>query len=743
MRDMGSTVNVRRMGGWRAPLAAVVTTVPAVLAGPGVGPAIAGDPVPYAISAATHYQVTLVARSCESYAGVMANRVLDDAAESPGRPGRASIYKAGEAVDPDIEAANTAGCQPIVGWRFTLGGGRGRSGAFSTVTAAPSVTSPTSNDTPRLDPLGRPTGGPISGAVTVALTSDQVALASRRQLWAQGGTPDDPLGRTSFRNQRYAFGVLRCGLDGHTAGNTQWVGYPAGTRHIFCFAYYVRGAESGTLTVRVRPSRQHGYPQRFTFASNIGYTGSGELTVDSAGKQADASFVRAARTDAYDMQARLPDGWRLADLACAASRGSGAAKSKATTDAAAGKASVTLAAGETVICTYTVDPPAVQPGLTVRVHSDGGGGSFGVTVDGPGGQRALTAEPKGDGSAVLAGGADLSGLAAGAYTLTVAPPAADAAAWSLAGMTCNGADIKAQGLAAKVSLGDGAPQDCVLRMVRTAGALKLRIVTVGGTTTGTFAVAPAGAAAATWSQSATTPGSGVPVDMSGDLPGRLPFGTYEVTSPAPLSTVDGGWRLTTLACEPDAATPGAAGMVWVKLTLEVSQVTCTVTYQFVAATRLQVVVRAEGSAAGRTGPVLLEVTCADGSSGLVVLPAADFGRQTLPETLSFLDPTSCTLRQTSAGIGEHDTVVATVVVDPAPAGSTLTLPAQIDIARDVALYTVTVTNTFNGPGSTEHEATFPRTFRMLPAALIGSGMVGIGALILLILLARRRSTRQA
>ncbi len=741
MRNMGSTVS---LGTWRAlaPLAGLFVAVPAVLAGPAARPAMAGDPVPFAVSAATHYQVTLAARGCDSYAGVMANRVLDDAAESPGRPGRASLYKAGEVVDPDIEAANTTGCQPIVGWRFTLGSGRAKSGALSKVTTSPTVTPPTSNDTPRLDALGKPTGGPIGGAVTVALTDEQLALASRRQLWAQGGTPDDPLGRAGFRSQRYALGALRCGIDGHTAGNLQWLGFPAGTRHIFCFAYYVRGAEAGTLTVRVRPSRQHGYPQRFAFTSNASYAASGELSLDSTGKQVDASFSRLARAEPYDVQARLPDGWRLADLSCAARRASGAAKSKATTDPGAGKASVTLAAGETVTCTYTVDPPEVRPGLTVRVHSEGGGGSFGVTVDGPGGPQALTAEPKGDGSAALAGGADLSALAAGAYTVTVAPPGAEAAAWSLAGMTCNGKDIAPNGLAAQVTLVDGAPQDCVLRVVRTAGSLKLLVVTVGGVATGAYAITAADAAAATWSQAATTGGSGAPVEASGDLPKQLPFGAYEVTSPAPLSTVEGGWKLTTFACDPGQASGGAAGMIAVKLAPEAPQATCTATYQFVAATRLQVVARAEGSPGARIGPVLLEVTCADGSAGLVVQPAAELSPQTLPETLSFLDVTSCTVRQTSAGIGEHGTVLAAVVVDPAAGGGTLTLPAQIDILRDIALYTVTVTNTFSGSGD-EHEARFPESFRMLPAALIGSGMVGIGALILLILVARRRSARQA
>jgi hypothetical protein len=403
---------------------------------------------------------------------------------------------------------------------------------------------------------------------------------------------------------------------------------------------------------------------------------------------------------------------------------------------------VTLAAGDTVTCTYTVDPPAVRPGLTVRVQSEGGGGSFGVSVDRPGGPQALTADPKGDGSAALAGGADLSGLTAGAYSMTVTPPAAEAAAWRLAGVSCNGADVAVNGLAGTVSLTEGVPQECVLRAVRSTGSVRLKLVTVGGVATGAFAIAPDDAATS-WSMSAITSGYGVPADASGDLPKQLPFGSYELISPAPLSTVEGGWKLTTLACDPGPAAPGPFGTVALKLAPETPETTCTATYQFVAATRLQVVVRAEGAAAARAGPVVVEVTCVDGSSGLVVLAAADFSQQTLPETLSFLDPTSCTLRQTSAGTGEQDSVTASAVVDPALRDAPSALPAQVDIARDVAFYTVTVTDTFTSAAGEANEAGFRGSFRMLPAALVGSGLVGIGALILLILIARRRSTRQA
>src|SRR5262249_11382417 len=152
----------------------------------------------------------------------------------------------------------------------------------------------------------------------------------------------------------------------------------------------------------------------------------------------------------------------------------------------------------------------------------------------------------------------------------------------------------------------------------------------------------------------------------GNLPAHVAFGSYELTSPGPLSTVDGGWKLTTFQCDPGSATLGAAGTLQLTLAPDAPDATCTATYEFVAPTRLQAVVRVGGSPAARTVPVLLEVSCADGSTGLVVSGATESGERTLPQPLSFLGPTTCTVRQTSAGIGPRDSVSATVVLDPPP-----------------------------------------------------------------------------
>ena len=79
---------------------------------------------PASVSASLRYRITFAARSCDSYADVMANRVRDDRIEAASAPGRGSAYKDGQAVDPAIEAANGTGCTALPGWRFSLGAGR-------------------------------------------------------------------------------------------------------------------------------------------------------------------------------------------------------------------------------------------------------------------------------------------------------------------------------------------------------------------------------------------------------------------------------------------------------------------------------------------------------------------------------------------------------------------------------------------------------------------------------------------
>ncbi|WP_238008069.1 hypothetical protein KZZ52_05005 [Dactylosporangium sp. AC04546] len=691
---------------------------------------------PVSISASLHYLVTFVARACDNYASVMGNRVRDDHLEAAALPSRDNAYRDGQAVDPAVEAVNGGGCVPLNGWQFSLGSGHEKKGAYSTVTGAAAGSGATAAGLPLLDGMGQKTDKTIDGAVTLQLSDEQAKAAARRQLWVQGGTPGDPLLAGSLPG--YGFGALRCAADGHSGGNVQWLGFPAGTRHVFCYGYYVKGAQpTATLVVRARTTQPPGYPQRFAFDASPSYNADKRVSVDAV---TDATFVRSAGGAPNTVVSRTPAGWTLSDVACTAS---GGGRSQTATDLPTGSATVTLSAGETVICTFTYAPPASPPGLTLRVFSDHAGGQFGLSVGGDGGPRALTASPAGDGSAAAATGADLGALLPGAYPVTVTAPAGDASSWSLTGAACGQTELKPEGMTVTVMVAAGVPTDCTLRVSRKVGGLELRGVTVGGTGAASFTVTPVREGVPGWSGVATTTGLGVAAVAQGDVPQALPFGDYLVTPIPPVSTVDGRWKLSSFACDPGRSQeiPNVGADV-VPLTPGESAAKCTATYMFESAQRLQVTLRFSGNVDGRAGAVVIDISCEDGSTGRAVLGGDDNSEAALPEPLGFLAPTKCTIARPETPVAKDAAVSVSASLDPAPGNAPLGIPATVDIGGDVELYAVIVTVTFTATAEVPAQQKVLDTFRVLPVALIGAGLVGIGLLILLIMVLRSRSYRE-
>jgi len=692
--------------------------------------AFAEDPVasPESVSTSMRYQVTLAARSCPDYSKVMAGRVRDDDTEAATAPGRDNSYADGQAVSPDVESA-AGGCTPLTGWSFTFGTGHERKSALSVVTGAIGDSGGTQAEVPLLDSTGHATTKTLSGAVTVVLTDAQVAQAIRAQLYVQGGTPADPL--LSQSRPGYAFGALRCGSDGRSDTNTQWIGFPAGVRHVFCFAYYVKSAgPPATLIVQARTTRDVGYPQRFTFDASMSYAADHTITLATGYAPVTRTLVRTAGGAPGHVVAHTPDGWRLSDLSCSKS---GSGQSAVTIDPTTGTIDATLAPQEIVTCTYTFDPPPVGAGLAFRVFSDNAGGTVQVGLTGTGGPYSLRASPAGDGSAAPATGADLTALTPGQYALTVGLPSS---AWSLTGLVCNGTVVRTSGLTAQLTLSIGQPLDCTVRVSHPAGSLDLRAVTVGGVGSAAFVVAPL-AGGGTLSGVATTTGFGVPSSASG-VP-TVPFGSYLVTPLAPPSTVDGSWQLGSFTCDPgDKAGAGIDNVDVVPLTAGTDQAKCVATFQFVAAPTLQLVLRFAGEPDGRASPAVIEVACDDGSHGRVVLAAADLTEQQLPAKLGFLDPSRCIVQPPADGAAPGAAASVAAELSPAFGNAPLSLPASVDISHDVGEYTVTVTITYHAATDVPRQARILTNPKVLPVALIGAGLVGLGLVILMVMVVRSR-----
>lgn len=202
-------------------------------------PAARADIVP--IEPSTELLVTYVARVCDAYTDVAADKARNNLMESLRDLGADTPYSGSGVVDADAEAAASPACAPLPGWRFTLGQGitgpRADTLNLSTVTGAYAGTVATEASTPLLDARGRPTGRDLEGATTVALTAAEADRVRRgQQLWVQGGTPADPLPNGGTE---YGYAALRCAQDVLNGDNVERLSFPSGAQHVLCYAYVV------------------------------------------------------------------------------------------------------------------------------------------------------------------------------------------------------------------------------------------------------------------------------------------------------------------------------------------------------------------------------------------------------------------------------------------------------------------------------------------------------------------------
>ena len=231
------------------------------LVGPGAGVAGAQQP-PGPDGDGSDYFVTIAARQCPTYTDIRANRARNNIQESLKDLGPDTPYTAGQPISPAIEDATQPNCTPITGWKFTLGTRDRRRpcpgpwGSLSVVTVAvrrPDVTtlgvgsrarrhggvrSRCATDPGRRRRSSSPPPGRARGEVEHAVDPGRHADRSR----ARG----DP----AFADE-YGFGALRCAIDNLNGDNVEWIQFPAGSRHVYCYAYYVTPPPtSGTIIVR-------------------------------------------------------------------------------------------------------------------------------------------------------------------------------------------------------------------------------------------------------------------------------------------------------------------------------------------------------------------------------------------------------------------------------------------------------------------------------------------------------------
>jgi len=539
-----------------------------------------------ASAAGSGFKVTIAARWCPTYTDITANRARNNIQESLRDLGADTPYKSGEAIDPTIEEDAQPNCTPIPNWSFTLGKGyksravNGPWGSLSIVTnpfAAPVIN--TQASIPLLNTIGQPTGKTLAGATTIELTQEQRDLAARgNSLWLQGGTPTDPILNVPYPDE-YGFGALRCAIDDLNGDNVEWISFPSGTTHVFCYAYYVKPPPtSGTIVVRKTVDAPAGtQKENFRFTGNISFNEDDSFTLPSGpGSTGSQTFYRAETgTGApWTFTEQVPAGWTLADISCTSRDGT----SSTVTDQSKGATAVRLGAGDLVTCTYTdrlTPPPA---GLLLRKISLGDVGTFGFTISGDSGSTTASATTKIEGVPTVAEPGSLS-LDPGEYEISERLPRSNRGKWNLLSGECSGEERDLQPLRLTLESGTGTVCTFTNKFVPN-GTIRLYKKTVGAVGEVGFIVSPLyHDPPLNLAQSATTTQEGEAVLAEGDRTSNLPLGRYVIQETTPTETTEGVWSLDSIVCN-GRTVPSEGGEITVSLTENEPDVDCTYTNRF-------------------------------------------------------------------------------------------------------------------------------------------------------------------
>jgi Domain of unknown function DUF11 len=537
---------------------------------------------------ATHEKLlTLAARVCPSFASITANTARNNIMESLEDLGANSPYKPvgsiPKVMDPDVEAAVQPDCEPLANWKFTLGKDyktRAVSGSFGSLSIVtdPIFRSATSlASVPLLTDLSADTGRTIQGAVTIKLIDDEVAQADKSDLWVQGGTQTAPVADPDT----YAFGALRCATDNVNGDNVEYVAYPTGKNHVFCFAYYVSPAPTaGTIKIVKTVSPDTVPAQDFPFQGNVSYAEGGAFTINASGKKdGSASFIRAGgRT--WSFKEIVPPGFVLTGLTCSSKNGT------STSTITAPAASVALAAGDTVTCTFANGPAPPEPppgGLIVRKITDGGLGTFPFHVTGKAEAR-LNATTKEEGVATEAQPEGSPKFPPGDYRIEEELPSTAKGDWKLSNVFCNDSEVEIVDDTAvhfKVPAKGGV---CTFTNTFTpAGSITLRKSTVGATGTFVFAVRPQSGDVTELIQRVTTTSEHAADSelATGDSTDHLPLGAYTIQETTASSEGDDGlWRVDSVICD-GVPVPSFEGAIRLELTRANPDRDCTWTNQLI------------------------------------------------------------------------------------------------------------------------------------------------------------------
>lgn len=555
-------------------------------------------------AAATEYKVTFAALVCPRYADVFANRARNNIQESLEDLGPNSQYtNAGDVVTPEAESKPPQDvCDPLVGWKFTLGPSyqtqavNGAWGSLTKVTNPFDTAITTEASVPELDGHGVQVGSrTVAGATTVTLTEAQATLAARADLWVQGGTPSDPVLAQEYggvATPRYGFAALRCSNDAWNGDNVEYIDFPTGDTHVYCYAIYVEPPPtSGTIVVRKQVTGSGSDPNSaFLFNSASLYEPHAPDCVGSLGPTCDLSYDPNGFTLKHNGSVTFFRGegqWTIVEgnvlgydrtaINCTSADGS----STFTTDTGSGVTQVQLAAGDVATCTYVnnFSPPA---GLSIFKLTTGGVGhfSFKATREN-GGSHEVSATTKEPGVPAEAGSGPVA-VTAGTYRIEETPPQSDDGHWQLTRVDCDGREVN---VPVSVKLTSGEVMACTFENHFTpSGSITLHKVTHGATGTAGFTVTETTNPQNDFVLHATTKHEGIAATAVATTGNRAPtgidLGSYTITEYQPAKPTDGTWLINSVVCD-GTEIPFENGVAHVTLTRERPHQNCTFTDRFI------------------------------------------------------------------------------------------------------------------------------------------------------------------
>ncbi len=569
---------------------------------------------PARATASPTYLVTFVARQCGTYQDITANLARNNIQESLQDLGADTAYVSGEPISPSIEAANQPNCTPLPNWQFQFGDGINGTTPGTNLSQVSNPVSPsftTQASVPLLDTNGNPTGATIAGAVTTTLTPAQVTQASNHNLWVQGGTTTDPLGDATFGAGTYGFGALRCAIDNLNGDNVEWVGFPSGQTHVFCYYYAVTPPKpAASVTIVKQLGLGATSPETFHFRGTISYNANGDFDVSTANS---ITFTRASATP-WNFRELVPNpnypndptdlfspDFNFASVTCTSTLGTstinGAAFSAtapyiSTTNPEV--ADLVLGVGDNATCTY-VDNPNVTQLSVFKATTGGFGGPFPITVTPPNGPALQWSATTAVADVPVLAGTTADHIVGQPATYTISetlPPATPAGSWSVAAFACSGQPAfpvsATQTVQIPVSVGANTPFDCLfINSFDPTGSITITKTTTGATGTTEFAVVPTTPEdqgdTADPVYSATTTQVGVPVtasQVSGDYSlDSLDLGQYSIVESGPDDNGSGSWAPQAITCNGVSSAPTSSDVL-VTLTVADPQVSCAFTNAF-------------------------------------------------------------------------------------------------------------------------------------------------------------------